>query len=539
MIPPRLLTQCLRFLLLPIRPGNEAGCARELRQQLAALGVLPADFLDWAKLQAGLWNDESQPSAELKRVVRAVLERAGAAQGSSFPSQYFQIHKRLVDEHLMSHEEARAFLSNALLMEDLAAHELLSAAQITRLLSGRDARVGFSRQSVSFFLRTIELEPALQREKIRRLFKRDADFELAVFADADLQTAAEIVDSAAAPLGFPGTLIPFLKTLTPPEDLSTYGPYLQIIHYQCMIAEFYDHALTDVYEFSPRGVSALWLFGQYPETLATAGNPFLNNMKSVGKVDEYWARSKKDFPGAFALLQVLEGLEAMSFAARREAAKFIRLWIHRVMRLSAPFAVPLPLTLTPPHLIRLLDKVSEANTATYGILEQRVVDAVSLALHTQADGWRSRGVGDSVNTTNISRRKLGDCDFQNSATRTIVAYEAHGGVLSDVYVNEHLRTLKKIMLARAEELTGIAELDQWTITIVFVAHHINTAADVNQTIEGVTVTLRFETFPTFLALAPVAPLALPDWDRELLTPLGSGRTPLEVRRTLMAIIEAE
>ena len=92
---------------------------------------------------------------------------------------------------------------------------------------------------------------------------------------------------------------------------------------------------------------------------------------------------------------------------------------------------------------------------------------MALTRHLEHDGWRSHGLGDSVNASNVSRRKLGDCEFQNaSAADGSMAYEAHAGNLSQVYVDGHAQTLRRVLPLRIEEWERIAGVQEWNIEII-------------------------------------------------------------------------
>lgn len=475
-----IIRQSLRMLLLPTRPGMDEVSGEALEEALKALDVAPEDFLSWVSLQLEQWRAKSVPTTELRNVVRLVLSAAcneGSGDvlsyGSRLSDSYFDIHAKLMDEHLMTHAEAVAFLSHAFLMAHLSWVEKLSAAQISNLLSQRDQRARFSRQSIDSILQILRVGPILTLDQIVTLYKGDATEELSTLADADLLTAAEIVAVAGSKLGYSGELLNAIRILTPTIDASgvissQFTPYLQILHYQCSIAEFFDHAVTDIYEFSPRGEKGNWLHGQYPDSIAGAGNPFLNNAKSVEILDVSWVRSKKkkERLGAMALLSILEGLQAMGFYARRELSWWIRLWLHRVIRIASASAVKIPSSLTKVQVTSLFDKIASRNSATFGILEQRAVDVIAVDLHK---GWRFRGVGDPVNATNLSRAKLGDCEFLDPNARKLVAYESHGGRLTKWYVEEHLATIKKSILRRIDELNAIADISMWSAQI-FLSH---------------------------------------------------------------------
>lgn len=469
--------QPLRMLLLPSRHGTDRLCAIALKKALISLGVISDDFVNWTSLQLNQWRLSGKPTSELRDVVKKIISAACCDATSNFLSYvirladgYFDIHAKLVDEHLMSHEEAVTFLSHSFLIIHLALEEKLSAAQIASLLAQRDQRANFSRQSIASALETLNLRAELSLKQVKSLYLRDASQELASFADADLFTAAELISLAGERLGYQGDLLSALRTLASSADLDysnpPYTPYLQILHYQCSIVEYFDHAVTDLYEFSPRGTAGNWLHSRYPDSIAGAGNPFLNNAKSVEVADISWVRSKKkkERPGAMALLSILQGMQAMGFFSKRELAWWLRLWLQRLIKLAAATPITMPDSLQESQTSSLIAKIIHKNTETYGILEQRAVDALAFCLHL---GWRSRGLGDSVNATNLSRAKLGDCEFLDVASKTLVAYESHGGRLTAVYVEDHLATIKKSINRRINELTALADIATWKAEINF------------------------------------------------------------------------
>lgn len=542
------IRQPLRMLLLPSRPGTEAACARALKRELTSLRIERDDFLRWVEFQLQDWRLTGKPTTHLRRVVRAVIfaavtnaSESEVSRGRLLADRYFKLYARLVNEHLMTHEEAVAFLSHSFLIGHLAAFERLSAAQIANVLSQRDRRAKFSRQGVDAALRTMRVPAALSQAQIISLYRRDASQELAVFADADLLTAAERLADAGTKLGFPGDLLSALKILapnsTPGGMRSAFTPYLQILHYQCSIAEFVDHAVSDVYEFSPRGIKGEWLHRQYPNTIAGAANPFLNNAKSVEVLDTGWVRAKKpkERPGAMALLVILEGMQAMGFSARRELAWWIRIWLHRIIRTARMIPVALPDRLNVDQVGRLIQAVSRGNTETFGVLEQRIIDAIATTIHI---GWRQKGVGDPVNATNISSAKLGDCDFLDVASTCVHAYESHGGSLSSVYVEQHVVTLRKSILRRIDELTAVADVASWDATINFVAHGIVGNIPAKTDVHGLNIRIKAVTFAEFVSqyAAEYSSQLVAAVEQYVLVPLRERRTPNEVRQKFLEII---
>ena len=528
------LMPALRALLLPTRRSLPTAPARALGVFFRSIGVVADDFERWIDFNLGLWQDLGNAPPVLKRAVHVVLCASDPALGTQLGENYFAIHRELVEKHFLGHEEARAFLSGALFMCELALTERWTAAQIAKVMSGRGEHVSYSRQTVSLLLAKMNISTAVPLDQMIHLHSRDSTMSLSYFADADANAASGIVAELAARLGCHVPLEPELCALAPEARVNQHTPYLQMLHFQCVIAELFDHAVLDIYEFMPRGQVAEWLFNQYPNTMSNSNDPFLNNAKAVETLDEKWVRSKRQAErrGALALVRTLNGLDGMAFEPRRELAKILRMWIHRIINLSEPLQVVLPIVLSDQQIARMLLALVHGNTETYGILEQRVLDAISEALHPATVGWRSRGIGDSVNTTNTSQIKIGDCDFQHSERRLITAYEAHGGDLTPVYVDEHVRTLGKTMQRRANEMAGIAELSEWAVELVFVAHRLSVRARAAVLMNGVRVTFRFMTFADLVDIVPPSPL---DWGGRLLRPLGQRGTPNDIRSSCLQI----
>ena len=144
-----------------------------------------------------------------------------------------------------------------------------------------------------------------------------------------------------------------------------------------------------------------------------------------------------------------------------------------------------------------------------------------------------------MNAANISSRKLGDVDFQDAEHHVVQAFEAHAGRLTQVYVAEHLRTLAKSIASRKAELAGIADLDQWTVRVVFVAHEFEGQPPHPLVIDGVNVEIQLQEFGDFVAVmtggvdqdAVAQSLAF-----HLYVPLDERRTPNWVRERFRALV---
>jgi hypothetical protein len=527
------LREAFRALLLPIDPAREQDALDAAQAAIADAGIAVADQAEFIRVELSRTKAGQGLHAGLSALIDAALRAGDPDWGTRLASNYRELHEAVLqDRHLLSFDEASAFLSHARLIAQLAAEESMSAAQIANVLSARDRRVDFTWQAVQDVLGRLDLRKALELAEVQALFERDEALEEPHYADADFGDAASIVGHVGQSFGFPDDLESLLIRLFPPDpDGPRHGPYLQMLHYQCVIAEFFDHALTVLYEFAPRGAVAEWLFTQYPGDLSGAGNPFLNNAKSVDRLDAAWARSK-DRQGllspASALFEIVAGLEVMGFAARQELAGWLRRWLLRVIRLTRPLAREVPGHPTAEAVAALLDAVSRDETRTAGIIEQRLVDAVALTRHFEHYGWRSHGVGDSVNASNVSRRKLGDCEFQNAAERKVVAYEAHAGNLSQVYIDGHAQTLRRVLPMRIEEWERIADLKDWEIEVVFVAHSFSCLpADLE--IEGLDVAVQFVSYPDFIAAAPTADEMRDLFATHVNARLNERRTPQRVR----------
>ncbi len=347
--------------------------------------------MTWIRLELNLWKESGTASDNIRRAVRTILT-ADPTNAARLGLKYFELHEQLCSEHGLNHDESTAFLSHLNLAVALVRDHRFTGAKLTQVLSEVDTRVRFSRQSVSQTVGTLGLGSSITGDQINEAYERDRGFERVFFADADLIASAEIAGEAAADLGFSGDLRKFLLTSGSAAEPVRYVPYIQMLHFQCMILEYFDHSILDLYEFSPRGQPAENLFGRYPGNLVSAGNPFLNNAKSVGTMDGSWVESKKPSYrlGARALFTLLSTIDEMSYAARRELAMILRSWVMRFLRLSGDVATPLPELLTVQQARQIVTHIRGGNTRTLGILEQRCLDALASLQHP-AEHWRPRG----------------------------------------------------------------------------------------------------------------------------------------------------
>jgi hypothetical protein len=377
----------------------------------------------------------------------------------------------------------------------------------------------------------MRIAPSVTLDDISNLFETDKVLTPVLFGDADLSECCLTLTRVGHSLGFKENCGNHLASLFHEDEVAKFAPYAQILHYQCSILEYYDHNVKDFYEFLPRGNAALYLLGKYPEAMRTAGNPFLNNAKSVAQITISWAAAKKarEFIGANALFSIIDGLDEMGYAARQELALWLRCYIHRFMVLAEPLDIPLSNIILDDSSTGLITNIGNGNTSTRGIIEQRLVDALASLIHLESDGWVGRGLGDHVNTTNLSKKKLGDCDFQNITDKVVFAYEAHGGLLTQTYLDEHLRTLRKSAQPRIDEWKTFSNVSDWQVSVLFVAHSNNVTVPEDFSIDGVQFSIVVMSYHDLIEQTAGFKIgyALNEY---LLEPLSRNNTPAFVRQ---------
>lgn len=532
------ISEAMRWLLLPVPILGEEEAVEAAGEALQTRGIDLEDARAWIAIKLEEWRGSGIPDPALEDVVAAYVEAGDTRFGPMLGRAYFKLHARLARMPGVGHDAASAVLSHTRLIACLAADESLSSAQVAKVISTRDRRAPVSWQQVKLILGEIGLMPSLDLSDVKTAYEADEALEVQLFADAEEEECLQMVAEIGHRLGFPGDLLASLRLLLPPGEVP-YGPYLQMLHFQCTVAEHYDHALASIYEFNPRGQAPGWLFSQYPAALEVAGNPFLNNAKSVDDLSVEWARSKKPAQAqeAFALVAAIQGLDSMGFSARRELAAWLRRLLLRRIRIARGYEIELPSYFRRAQIEALLAAVATNETRTRGILEQRLVDAVASLRHPSPT-WLSRGLLDSVNATNVSRRKCGDCDFQNAARAEVVAYESHAGRLTDIYVQGHLRTLEEVLRDRSiewEENVG-SGLD-WEVRVVFVAHELDVSELPELRVGEASVRVEATDYATFLRPLDSGSTEVANAiDAYLREPLTALRTPGSIRKALLEII---
>jgi hypothetical protein len=547
----RDVREVLRAALFPISPLKEAECVQQAATALETLNLAPEDFGRYLQLELRKWVETGVPSQNLRSVISSALAPNNTMFGQTLSSSYFEIHTSLQSRHKLSHEQATVFLSHAILILRLAYQERMSSAQIARLLSARDSRMAFYWRAVQSFLsgfkinNTAALEPAITQQQVQDLYALDRILEEESFADATPDDAAEQVVQIARRAGVSDDILDWLILLGG-DGREIFPPYLQILLFIGSIAEFYDHAMSYPYEFSPRGQAALWLFDQFPAALVeAAANPILNNAKSVDRIDLGWAESKRggQIAQARALASLLLALEDLSYASKREVAAWVRRWIHRILRSRGDAAtlVAVPLLDTTDDLRSIIVRLANVPTQTNGIVEQRILDFLTESLFGGKE-WIGRGIGDAVNASNLSRKKLGDVDYQRLSEQKVNAFEAHAGKVSSVYLEGHKRTLLKPLRLRMEdEWRHVSDPSQWSVDVTFIAHEAAPGIFNNITFLQDGVSLRFST-RTYIDLMTEVDketgLSIELFNRIVVARLNQPYTPQKARNVLVSAIQA-
>lgn len=345
-----------------------------------------------------------------------------------------------------------------------------SSAGIAKVINEFGGKMMLHWKSVDKVLGCLKIGRTLAKNVVAELLQDDRTRSEAVWADSDEKVIVEVLSADAADLEL--DLEISLQTLFTPREESVFVPYLQTLFYVCVITEFFNHPCEYLYTFKPRGKVASLVFDAFPPTLAPAGNPILNNFKAIDRLSFDWSKSRDDNrTQARSLVDIISALSSLSYSPRKLFARRIRAAVVRYIEIKTPQQLTLNNAQSASEIKDFLGHAAEANTQTAGIIEQRIVDFI-MAYNHMDTSWKSRGLGDPVNATNTASRKLGDCDFQDIIRCRCEAAEAHGGKLTDVYVDEHLRTMHRNLSERLAEWELVSDAEQWQIKLFFVAHEI-------------------------------------------------------------------
>ncbi|WP_439482308.1 hypothetical protein [Cyclobacterium plantarum] len=530
------LTETLRYFLLPISIDKENKCVQSILDELRKTDLTEDSYSAFLKNKYNDWKQTGMVDPLFRNVVINILKTSNPVYGEVFAEKYFDIHSGLSSNPFISFNLRSITLSHLRLICSLAVEEKMSSAKIARILAAIDTRLDVvSWREVQTILRKLKSLPEINQNQAKKLFEIDILLEEKYFADSDLKDASFQIGEVAKSLQFAYNAEELLNRLTDPSI--SHLPYLQILHYQCLISEFYDHVLSIPYEFSPRGNVANWLFSKWNNLLPTS-NPILNNAKAVDILDKNWARSKSrtEFENASVLVDLLQGIDGMGFAASQELASWIRRFLIRYIRQHTVSITPIPEDLNYEQIKNICTKICSKPTASFGILEQRLTDVLSASIHSSSF-WRSRGLGDSVNANNLARKKLGDVDFQNNDAFTIKSYEAHGGTLNKIYFEAHLRTFHRAFDSRVEELETVSDIDNWSISIIFLAYDFENGLNASFVDSGKEIEIEYKTFKEVLDTIDLSSYLFKDhFLKYFIKPINDRRTPAVIRQKVLEML---
>jgi hypothetical protein len=530
---------------LALLPLEESGLDEAITSAIAKLGNdgLSAEEsrLKLESLFQG-WLEKEGKAEPLPGEIQPLLAGASwAAKTTKTPhTAYVELIRKLEGKYAGSRREAAILVSRLPLIILLAEKLDNSPARIARLLGSGDGNDPVSWKAVQSMLLSFGIRSELDEELVSRLITEDRERSSETFGDADAATLTELISDQSAAFGLGADFGDSLGNLLEPQNGDPFIPYVQILLYACVVDHFYDHPSEFIYTFKPRGAVANLIFETFPPQLASGGNPMLNNFKAVNRLSHDWAESRDDNRDqAIALVKVVLGLSSLSYPARKQLSATIRRGILRFIEIRTPSPVSIPAITNVEGLEKFLSAIAQAPSNTRGVIEQRVTDFLGVLRH-RGTAWRSRGLGDPVNASNTSSRKLGDCDFQNATTLECHAIEAHAGRLTDVYLHEHLRTLRLNLPKRLDEWSGIAEITEWKLNVLFVVHE-NSLPENSHSLElAVLSELNVITFAEASNQALEAAADMPDeavklFNQWVVQPLNAPNTPHSVKQKALQL----
>lgn len=507
------LDAAIRTLLLPLRPGTKGSYSDRAADILNELNVT-MDHADWVLLELSRWRDTAAPSATFKRFIKELLFSPDrepqsfaidvAAEGltvsqiaSNLAKNFFTLHAQLMELEKISHEEASRILSHTHTIALLASGSGMTASRIYGMLSKDGIALGKGWSAVRMILDKCGLKQEVKQPEVETVFNEDKEAEPELFGDLNIMESILHAATACREFGYHGKLEEQLRTLL---IGNFHAPYICMLHFQLTTLTIYNHRISNAYEFFPRGQGLLWLAKQYRNSgLNVAGSPFLNNAKSVDTLDTFWAATKKTAqrPAARVLADILHEFDKLSDPSRSASAQYLRCLFHRFIRINLENHGPLPdalSVLTPAQATNLCNGISGGNTGTTGVLEQRLSDCWLLHKSVHPHDWHIKGIGDSVFATNTSKKKFGDAEIKHRINPIIIAVEAHGGHLSQVYVDDHIATLRRVLPLRIEELEDRMPIAHWVLDLHFISHSVDQNLLPFMNIEGLAVQITYRQF---------------------------------------------
>lgn len=478
---------------LPLDP-NEISLAAaktiEFYENASAKTSLPAEEVsDRFSEMWRLWfAGDTAPSKELKDVMREAISVDGNMQ--SFAAGYFKLEKKLEEKSFMSKEHAVALIGSAPLIRTLVVEQHLGLDRIKGIINVP----GATYDAIKSVLSELGVKPSFDVADVPALHEADVNDVAALFGD----TMPEDADAT-----FRGLLGNFARSEELGENVTElvyvgFEPYLFILYYELLTLESADRFPgRAIYEHGPRSgkVKELWNKMYNP----TQENPYLNNAKSVYSLDEAWAETKlsnETQNGSLMLAATFEIMAELPYTTRRRVAHVIRCYLV-LLASKNQMSTRLP-AITTEGIRAFVNRVTEKNSYTKGVFDQRLVDFLTMCKHDYND-WTVRGLGSSVNESNASGHKFGDVEFLDLRNRVdVCAYEAHGGGLRDEYVTDHVHSLAATVAYFEQDAKDRGEKYGRNVEIVYVAHdtsRLDSYKDGHEeTIGEVPFTFRFITF---------------------------------------------
>ncbi|SMX72835.1 hypothetical protein BSP239C_00682 [Brevibacterium sp. 239c] len=484
-------------LLLPISQKNSAQAVERAQYWLGATDLEEETArADYLRFEITKWRDGARASVLLRNVVTDSL-LVEKVLGEQFPGKYFLVHEKLQDSGNLSFEDASALLSHSNLIAQLLIDERLSCAQVAGVLSARRGGFEYNWNQLQIIAAALGVRPVLSEEQMFRQSELDVAASQEKFGDATPEECIGLISEVAASLGYSGDLSAHLVRFFPGRE-EFVPQYSVILNTNLLIVEEYDHPVSAAYEFAPRSGTAKRLQRKRHPSYTAVESAYLNNSKGASFFDRNWAWSRMTTgrSQALALADIFSGLNQMAYPARRELASWIRPWL---MRIEDSYTEHLTEVYDPDleGIRNFFSGLSVGNSHTFGILEQRAVDFLATAMLISSEyDFEVRGRGDSVSASNTSKLKMGDVEFKSRDSKSVIAFEAHGGSLSDFYVNIHADSLAKILKKRKVELEQLGNSGDWNIEVRFVAHDITEMYSLGlpSNISGYTVAWSFTTF---------------------------------------------
>lgn len=437
----------------------------------------------------GLWFEgDSDPSKELKDVMSVAISTD--ADMEALANGYFALEKKLESQYYMTKEHAVALIGSAPLIRTLVVEQHLGLDRIKGIINVP----GATYDAIKSILSVLGIGVPFDVARVPELHNADVEDVSGLFGD----TLPEDAD-----VTFKGLLGNFSRSKELGEDVTElvyigFEPYLFILYYELLTLELADRFPgRAIYEHSPRSnkVKALWNEMYNP----TQENPYLNNAKSVYSLDAAWAETKlsrETGNGSLMLADAFDIMAELPYTTRRRVAHLIRCYLV-LMASKTQASTPLASS-TPDNIRSFVKRVCESNSCTKGVLDQRLVDFLTMCSHEYAE-WTVRGLGSSVNESNASGRKFGDVEFMSLVDRgRMEAYEAHGGGLRDEYVTDHVHSLAGTVEYFKKDYEDRGEKYERDVEIVYVAHDTSRLEHYQdghrEDISGIPFEFRFITF---------------------------------------------